>query len=96
MTDDEERYGVQAVQIAGILLRQLVAVVVGSEGPVPNVVGIVVYRVAVEGFEVVDDGHPVDECLAGIVGQGGIDNGKYCCQGDEQAENIFLLCFHRL
>lgn len=85
----------QTVQIAGILFRQLVAVIVGSEGPAPYVVGIVVYRVPLEGFEIVDDGHPVDKCLAGIIWQGGIDNDKHCYQGDEQAEDVFLR-FHRL
>lgn len=61
----------------------------------PHVVRIVVYRVPVKGFQVVDDGHPVNECLTGVVGQRSIHHAYYHYQSDEQAKNVFLFCFHR-
>ena len=96
MMDDEKGHGVQAVQIVCIILCQLIAVIVGSEGPVPYIIGIVVYRVTVEGFQIINDRHPVDERLTGVVGQGGINNNYHYCQSDEHAKDVFFLRFHRL
>ncbi|WP_440441280.1 hypothetical protein, partial [Phocaeicola coprocola] len=62
----------------------------------PHVIGIMVYRVPVKGFQVVDDGHPVNECLTGVVGQRSIHHTYHHYQSDEQAKNGFLFCFHRI
>lgn len=59
----------------------------------PHVIGIMVYRVPVKGFQVVDDGHPVNECLTGVVGQRSIHHTYHHYQSDEQAKNGFLFVF---
>ena len=57
-------------------------------GPVPDICGIVADGVAVESLQVVNDGHQVNEGLAGVVGQAKISQ-KQCqekaCQDAEDS-----------
>ena len=70
VTDDKEGHRVQAVYVACVIGFQLIAVVIRGMGPMPHIGGGVAHGVAVESFQVVNDGHQVYQCLAGIVRQG--------------------------
>ena len=65
----QERDGVERIQISGILGGELIVVVCLGAWPMPDAGRIVAHGVALESFQVVDDGHEVDERLAGIAGQ---------------------------
>ena len=77
----EEGYGVERIEVGCILSGQDVLVIALGMGPVPDICGIVADGVAVEGLQVVNDGHQVDESLAGVVGQ---DEPTHHQQGDDE------------